>query len=95
MTNKLKFQNEELGHWMYQLEKEEFERKRTQVIVETEVGSLSRLVSIGGRPLNAKQQLKENQSIQKLVSNPAEQHKLPQASNKNAEQGGATVQDSG
>jgi hypothetical protein len=76
VTNELKFQNEELGHWMYQLEKEESGRKQAQIIVETEVGSLSRLLSIGGRSLNAKQQLTENQRIQKLVSNPAEQRKL-------------------
>ena len=72
---------------MYRLEKEESGKKQSQVIVETKDGSLSRLLSIDGRPLNAKQQLKENQRIQRLVSNPGEQRKLQQASNKKAEQG--------
>ncbi len=87
MTNELKFQNEDLAHWMYRLEKEESGRKQAQVIVETRDGSLSRLLSIDGRPLNAKQQLKENQRIQRLVNNPGEQRKLQQASNKKTEQG--------
>jgi hypothetical protein len=34
VTNELKFQNENLGHWMYQLEKEESGRTQAQVIVE-------------------------------------------------------------
>ena len=50
-------------------------------------GSLSRLLSIDNRPLDAKQQEKENQRIQRLVNNPGEQRKLQQASNKKAEQG--------
>ena len=87
VTNELKFQNEDLGHWMYRLEKEESGRKQVQIVVETKDGSLSRLLSIDGRPLNAKQQLKEKQRIQKLVSNPAEQRKLQQASSKKSEQG--------
>jgi hypothetical protein len=87
VTNELKFQNEDLGHWMYRLEKEESGRKQVQVIVETRNGSLSRLLSIDSRPLDAKQQQKENQRIQRLVNNPGEQRKLQQASNKKAEQG--------
>ena len=87
VTNELKFQNEELGHWTYRLEKKESGKNRAQAIVETNVGSLSRLLSIGGLPLNASQQLKETHRIQKLVSNPSEQLKLQQASTKKAEQG--------
>ena len=87
VTKELNVQSEDLGHWMYRLEKEESGRKQAQVIVETKVGSLSRLLSIGGGLLNAKQRLKENQRIQKLVSNPADQRKLQQASSKKTEQG--------
>jgi hypothetical protein len=87
VAHELQFQNEGLGHWMYRLEKEESGRKQVQTIIETKDGSLSRLLSIDGRPLDAKQQQKENQRIQRLVSNPDEQRKLQQASNKKAEQG--------
>ncbi|MFZ0862887.1 MAG: hypothetical protein WCA27_09985 [Candidatus Sulfotelmatobacter sp.] len=87
VTNELKVQNEDLGHWMYRLEKKDAEKKQVQEIVETKDGSLSRLLSTDGRPLDAKQQQKESRRIQRLVSNPGEQRKLQQASNKKAEQG--------
>ena len=87
VTNELKFQHEDHGHWMYRLEKEESRRKQVLEILETNNGSLSRLLSVDGRPLDAKQQHKENQRMQRLVSHPDEQRKLQQASNKKAEQG--------
>ncbi len=87
VTNELKIQDEEHSHWMYRLEKEESGRKQAQEILETNNGSLSQLLSIDGHPLDAKQQRKENQRMQRLVSNPDEQRKLQQASNKKAEQG--------
>jgi hypothetical protein len=87
VTNELRIQNEEQSHWMYRLEKEELGRKQVQEILETNHGSLSRLLSIDGRLLDAKQQRKENQRMQRLVSHPDEQWKLQQASNKKAEQG--------
>jgi hypothetical protein len=87
VTNELKFQYDDHGHWMYRLEKEESGRKQVQEIVETRNGSLSRSLSIDGHPLDARQQQKENQRLQRLVSHPDEQRKLQQASHKKAEQG--------
>jgi hypothetical protein len=87
VTNELKIQNEEQSHWMYRLEKEESGRKQVQEILETNHGSLSRLLSIDGRLLDAKQQRKENQRMQRLVTHPDEQRKLQQASSKKSEQG--------
>jgi hypothetical protein len=87
VTNELKVQHEDHGRWMYRLEKEESGRRQVQEILETNNGSLSRLLSIDDRPVNAKLQQKENQRIQRLVSHPDEQRKLQEASNKKAEQG--------
>jgi hypothetical protein len=87
VTNELKVQDQDHGRWMYRLEKEESGRKQTQEILETSYGSLSRLLSMDGHPLDAKQQRKEDQRIQSLVSHPDEQRKLQQASTKKAEQG--------
>jgi len=87
VTNELKVQNGDLDHWMYRLEKEDAGKKQIQKIVETKDGSLSRLLSTDGRPLDAKQKQKENRRIQSLVTNPGEQRKLQQASSKKAEQG--------
>ena len=87
VTNELKVQGQSHSRWMYRLEKEESGRKQAQEILETSYGSLSRLLSIDGHPLDAKQQRKEDQRIQSLVSHPDEQRKLQQASTKKAEQG--------
>lgn len=87
VTNELKVQDEQHGRWMYRLEKQEPGSRRTLEILETNNGSLSRLLSIDGRPLDAKQQRKEDQRMQRLVSRPDEQRKLQQASNKKTEQG--------
>jgi len=87
VTNELKFQTEDHGHWMYRLEKDEFGRKQVLQILETNNGSLSRLLSSGGRGLDLQQQEKEDERILRLVSHPEEQQKLKQASSKKAEQG--------
>ncbi len=87
VTNELRIQDEEQSHWMYRLEKEEDGRKEVQKLLETKNGSLSQLVSIDGQRLDAKQQRKEKQRIQRIVSHPDEQRKLQQASNKKTEQG--------
>ena len=87
VANELKVQDEEQSHWMYRLEKAESGRTQTQNILETKNGSLSHLLSIDGHPLDAKQQRKESQRIQRLVNHPDEQRALQQASKKKAEQG--------
>ncbi len=87
VTNELRIQNEQQSFWMYRLEKEEDGRKEVQKLLETKNGSLSQLLSIDGHPLDAKQQRKEKQRIQRLVSHPDEQRELQQASYKKAEQG--------
>jgi hypothetical protein len=87
VANELKSQDVDRGHWMYRLEKEESGRKQVQEILETNNGSLTRLLSIDSLPLDAKQQQRESQRMQRLVSHPEEQRKLQQASNKKAEQG--------
>lgn len=87
IANELKFQADDHSHWIYRLEKEESKKKQIQEICETKDGSLSRLLSIDGRALSAKQEQKENQRLQRLVSHPDEQRILQQASNKKAEQG--------
>jgi len=87
VTNEVKFQNENQGHWMYRLEKEEAGKKQVQEIVETNNGSLSRLLSIDGRLVDTKQRQKEDQRIQRLVNHPDEQRTLQQERNRKAEQG--------
>lgn len=87
VANELRFQDEDHSHWMYRLEKEESGKKRVQEILETNDGSLSRLLSIDSHPLDAKLEQEENHRMRSLVSHPDEQRKLQQVSNKEAERG--------
>jgi len=47
ITNELTFQSDHTN-WMYRLEKEQDGKKRVEEIVDTEEGSLTRLLSING-----------------------------------------------
>ena len=87
VTNELKFQDEDHSHWMYRLEKEESGRNRSR-----KSSRQTMVLSVDSSPLTAihstaKQQQKENQRMQSLVSHPDEQRKLQQASTKKTEQG--------
>jgi len=75
ITNELTFQDEHTN-WMYRLEKEQYGKKRIEEIVETNEGSLSRLLSINDRPLTANQQLEEDQRVRELMTNRSAQQKL-------------------
>ena len=78
ITNELKFQDDHTN-WMYRLEKEQYGKKQVEEIIETKEGSLSRLLSINDRPLTAKQQEKEDQRVQELMSSRSAQRKLQRA----------------
>src|SRR5271165_5492514 len=55
VTNELKFQDEDHAQWAYRQEKEEAGKKQIKRTIETKEGALSRLLSINGHPLTAKQ----------------------------------------
>jgi len=75
VTNELNSQ-EHHTNWMYRLEKEQNGKKQVEEIVETNEGSLSRLLSINDRPLTAKQQLEEDQRVRELMTSRSAQQKL-------------------
>jgi hypothetical protein len=75
ITHELTFQNDHT-YWMYRLEKEQDGNKRVEEIVETKVGSLSRLLVINDQPLTAKQQGDEDQRVRELIVSPGAQQKL-------------------
>ncbi|MGA8618025.1 MAG: hypothetical protein WB660_05830 [Candidatus Sulfotelmatobacter sp.] len=78
ITNELKFQDDHTN-WMYRLEKEQYGKKQVEEIIETKEGSLSRLLSINGRPITAKQQLEEDQRVRELMTSRSAQQKLRRA----------------
>jgi hypothetical protein len=75
ITNELKFQDDHTN-WMYRLEKEQFGKKQVEEIIETREGSLSRLLSINGQPLTAKQLVEEDQRVQELMTSRSAKRKL-------------------
>jgi hypothetical protein len=87
VTNELKFQDEDHAQWAYRQEKAESGKKQVSRIIETKDGDLSRLLSINDQPLAAEQLQKENQRIQELVRNRAEQRKLRRTQNTDKESG--------
>jgi hypothetical protein len=86
ITNELKFQDDHTN-WMYRLEKEQYGKKQVEEIIETKEGSLSRLLSINGRPLTAKQQKEEDQRVQELMTSRSAKRKLQRALDAEALQG--------
>jgi len=75
IANELTFQDDHTN-WMYRLEKEQAGKRRVEEIIETKVGSLSRLLSIDDRPLSAKQQEEENKRVQELMTSRSAKRKL-------------------
>ena len=78
VTNELNSQ-EHHSNWMYQLEKEQYGKKQVEEIVETNEGSLSRLLSINDRPLTAKQHVEEDERMRLLMNSRNAQQKLRRA----------------
>lgn len=79
VTHEIQSQNADHTHWQYRLETVKSGKKEVQEVIETKNGDLKKLISVNGQPLNQNQQQAEEQRIQKLVSNPQQQHKLQQA----------------
>jgi len=78
ITNELKFQDDHTN-WMYRLEKEQYGKKQVEEIIETQEGSLSRLLSINDQPLTAKQQEEEDQRVRELMTSRSAKRKLQRA----------------
>ena len=73
-------------HWKYRLEKMSGTKQETRAVVETQSGSIDRLVAVGGEPLSGPQQADEAKRILKFARNPEAQRKAEQARRKDAEQ---------
>ena len=72
--------------WKYLLTKQVNGTEETRQVIETNSGSIERLIAIAGRPLSSAQQHHETERILKLISNPDDQKRLEQSRRKDAEQ---------
>jgi hypothetical protein len=73
-------------HWKYRLEKTSASRQETRAVVETQSGSIDRLVAIGGQALSPAKQDDEASRIMRLANDPYQQRKADAARRKDAEQ---------
>src|SRR5690242_304681 len=85
VANELKPQVDR-SHWMYDLDKEEDNKKQTKHVVQTESVSLERLVAIDGQALPPAKQQEEEARIGKLVSDARERQKLEEIQQKDVAQ---------
>ena len=86
VTHELKAQDGNHSRWMYRLDKKERGQTKEKEVVQTEHGSVDRLIAIDGQPLSAKEQQDEIQRIGNLVRSRVEQDRLEQTSKRDAEQ---------
>jgi hypothetical protein len=71
---------------MYRVERKEPGKATEREVIETDHGSIERLISVDGHPLSANQELEETNRIQSLVKNVAEQRRMEQTRKKEAQQ---------
>jgi hypothetical protein len=86
VANELKSQDASHSRWMYHVDREEQGKKTAKEVIQTDQGSLDRLVGVDGYPLNNQEQQREKKRIEDLVRNHQEQQRLEQARRKDAEQ---------
>ena len=72
--------------WRYRLDKAADGKQETKQVVETQSGSLDRVLAVSGRPLPEAQADAEVARIQRLIHDPEEQRKLEQSRHKDLEQ---------
>lgn len=73
-------------HWKYRLTKVSGAKEETRTVIETQSGSLDRLVAVGGQPLSGAQQADEVRRILKFAHNSDAQRKAQEARRKDAAQ---------
>lgn len=73
-------------HWKYRLEKTLGTREETRTVVETQSGSLDRLLAVAGTPLTDAEEAEEAKRILRFSQSPEEQRKAEQARQKDTDQ---------
>ena len=80
IAHELQAEDQDHSHWMFRLQETTPDTgARTEEIIETPHGWVRRLLAINGRPLTPQERAKNNQQIQKLLSDPDQQRKDWQA----------------
>ena len=86
IANELRTQPASESRWMYRVERKEPGKTTEREVIESDHGSIERLVSVDGHPLSANQELEETTRIQSLIKNVSEQRRVEQTRKKEAQQ---------
>jgi hypothetical protein len=86
IANELKPSDSSDTRWKYRLDKETDGKLETRQVVETQSGSIDRLLSVAGKPLSDAQARDEAGRILRLVHDPDERHKAEQSRQKDLDQ---------
>jgi len=86
VANELRFQGDEHNSWMYRVEREAQGTTTVKEVIQTSRGSLERLLAINGRVLNLREQWSETERLARFLRSTAEQQKVEQTRQKDAEQ---------
>jgi hypothetical protein len=70
ISSELNEQLQDHSLWQFKQDKDEFGRRDTFAVFETEWGEIDRLIAINGQPLTAEQARTEDVRIAKLISDP-------------------------
>jgi hypothetical protein len=70
ISNELNQQRQDHSLWQFKQDKDEYGRRDTLAVYETERGEIYRLIAINGQPLTAEQARTEDVRIAKLISDP-------------------------
>jgi hypothetical protein len=86
VANELKAQDGDQSRWMYHADREEQGKRKAKEVIQTEQGTLDRLLAVDGHPLHGDEQQQEKKRIENLIRNPEEQQRLEKSKRKDAEQ---------
>ncbi len=76
VENEVRSQAADHTHWMYRVQHEEPGKSEVKEVVQTDHGSLSRLIERNGHALSPEEQKKEDDRIHELVSDPDKLKKM-------------------
>ncbi len=84
IEHELAADHEDHSHFAYHLRKETPKGTTVKQVVETPLGSVSRLIAINDQPLNQEQRAHDEERLQKLLNNPEEQQQKRRAEQEDA-----------
>lgn len=85
--HELEAEAQDHSHWRYRAHREDEKSNIDKDVIETRDGELTRTLLLWGRPLTAEERQKDEERMQKLVSDPAERAKRAKREKEDSDKG--------